>query len=105
MSMPMSRKAKTMGMTLEMTQKIADAILSPNSMHQNDTGIEINRSNVCPRVSVGKMTGPTAVAEKKTTIAISPGISVVGFISRPTTKERKKKNGNRRPKISVGPLV
>ena len=54
---------------------------------------------------MGMMTGDTAVAEKNTTIANRPGSRKRGSILLPTTNARKKKDGNSRPKINVGPLV
>jgi len=97
--------ASISGTELEMRQNVADARPSPKRIHKRGTGMEISLSSVWALVSIGKITGPTAVAEKKTTIAIRPGISVTGSMLLPTTKERKKKNGKRRPKIIVGPFV
>ena len=92
--------ASTNGTELDIKQKVADARLSPKRIHQRGTGMDISLSRVWALVSVGKITGPTAVAEKKTTMAIRPGISVAGSMLLPTTKERKKKKGKRRPNIS-----
>lgn len=92
------------GVAQEMSEKMVDDSASPNRIAQKGTGSVTKRSNVCPLVSVGMMTGPTAVDAKKTTIPNSPGISCAGSTFRPRTNERKKKKGKRRPNINVGPL-
>lgn len=98
------RRAKMIGVAQEMSEKMVDDNASPKRMAQKGTGRVTSRSSVWPRVSVGMITGPTAVEAKKTTIPSNPGINCAGSTLRPRTNDRKKKKGKRRPNINVGPL-
>ncbi len=99
-----NRSARIIGIMLDIKAKTVDAKTSPRSIAHNGIGIDTSRSRVWARVSVGKITGPMAVAEKKTTIAVSPGNNTTGLISLPIINERKKKKGNSNPKMIVGPF-
>jgi hypothetical protein len=68
------------------------------------TGQDINLSSVLACVSHGVTAGDIAVAVKKSTIPISPGIIKLRVNSLPIMKERNKKTGNMMPKITTGPF-
>ena len=99
-----NKSARIIGIMLDINAKTVDAKTSPSSIAHNGMGIDTRRSRVKARVSVGKITGPMAVAEKKTTIAVRPGNNTTGLISLPIINERKKKKGNNSPKMIVGPF-
>ena len=69
-----------------------------------DMGDEINLSNVLLLTSHGIMVGPTAVDVKNTVIEINAKkrYSWVRFL--PIKKAPNRKNGNRRPIMTTGPL-
>jgi hypothetical protein len=91
--------------TTEITRpKIKDARISPRIIVPFATGQDINRSRVLPIVSQGTTMGDIAVAVKKRIIPNSPGIMNSTVRCLPIRKERNRKTGNSKPKITTGPL-
>jgi hypothetical protein len=84
--------------------KEKEANTSPRIMVGMVTGQDISLSRVFAWVSQGATAGEMAVAVKKRIIPSSPGIMKSKLIFLPITKERKRKTGNKMPKIITGPL-
>lgn len=91
--------------TSEITRpKIKEARISPRIIVPFATGQDINRSRVLPIVSQGTTIGDIAVAVKKRIIPNNPGIIKSTVRCLPIRKERNRKTGNSKPKITTGPL-
>jgi hypothetical protein len=99
-------KARVMMMgTTEITRpKINEARISPRMIVPFATGHDINRSRVLAIVSQGTTMGDIAVAVKKRIMPSSPGIMKSTVRCLPIRKERNRKTGNSKPKITTGPL-
>jgi hypothetical protein len=94
----------TIGIIVTITPNIKEARISPSIIVDINTGEEISLSSVFVLVSHGAISGTTAAAVKKSAIEIKPGSRSLVDRFLPTPNAKKRKIGNKIPKINTGAL-